>query len=59
MTDEITAYDAVEGYCGALSYAPGERLTVRMWETDDGVALFQTTGDDGRVVLDGGKLRYS
>ena len=28
MTDEITAYDAVEGYCGALSYAPGERLTI-------------------------------
>ena len=38
---------------------PGERLTVRMWETGAGVALFQTTGDDGRVVLDGGKLTYS
>ncbi|HEU5149853.1 MAG TPA: MaoC/PaaZ C-terminal domain-containing protein [Iamia sp.] len=38
---------------------PGERLTVRMWETGDGEARFQTTGDDGRVVLDGGKLTYS
>ncbi len=38
---------------------PGERLTVRMWETGDGEALFQTTGDDGRVVLDGGKLVFS
>ena len=28
MTDEITGYDAVEGYCGSLSYAPGERLTI-------------------------------
>jgi len=38
---------------------PGERLTVRMWETGTGEAVFQTTGDDGRVVLDGGKLTYS
>lgn len=38
---------------------PGERLTVRMWDTGPGEALFQTTGDDGRVVLDGGKLTYS
>jgi acyl dehydratase len=38
---------------------PGERLTVRMWETGAGEAVFQTTGDDGRVVLDGGKLTYS
>ncbi len=37
---------------------PGERLTVRMWETGDGEAVFHTTGDDGRVVLDGGKLTY-
>jgi len=35
---------------------PGERLTVRMWDTGPGEACFQTTGDDGRVVLDGGRL---
>ena len=38
---------------------PGERLTVRMWDTAAGEALFQTTGDDGRVVLDGGRLTFS
>ena len=37
---------------------PGERLTVRMWETGPGEALFQTSGDDGRIVLDGGKLTF-
>lgn len=38
---------------------PGERLTVRMWDVGDGEALFRTTGEDGRVVLDGGKLTFS
>ncbi len=38
---------------------PGERLTVHMWETGDGEAVFQTTGDDGRVVLDGGRVTYT
>ena len=28
MTDDITRYDAVEAYCGALSCAPGEALQV-------------------------------
>lgn len=41
---------------------PGEALTVRMWRTGDGEAVFQTTaegyGDAGRVVLDGGRLTY-
>ena len=30
MTDDITRYDAVEGYCGALSYAPGESMTLHV-----------------------------
>jgi acyl dehydratase len=37
---------------------PGEALTVRMWETGDGEAVFQTAGDDGRIVLDAGKVTY-
>jgi acyl dehydratase len=37
---------------------PGEALTVKMWAEGDGVAIFQTTGDDGRVVIDAGKLTY-
>ncbi len=38
---------------------PGESLTVRIWRTGDGEALFQTTGDDGRVVLDAGRLTHT
>lgn len=38
---------------------PGERLTVRMWGVAAGEAVFQTTGDDGRVVLDGGRLTFA
>ena len=36
---------------------PGESLTVNMW-VDGGEAVFQTTGDDGRVVLDGGRCTF-
>jgi acyl dehydratase len=36
---------------------PGEDLTVRIWVEDGGArAVFQTTGHDGRVVLDAGRL---
>lgn len=38
---------------------PGEALTVRMWEEGDGKAIFQTLGDDGRVVLGNGGLAYT
>ena len=42
---------------------PGEALTVNMWvsgEGDDGrqQAVFQTLGDDGRVVLDSGLVEF-
>jgi acyl dehydratase len=37
---------------------PGEALTVNMW-VDGGGAIFQTTGDDGRVVLDAGKCEFT
>ncbi|HVN52526.1 MAG TPA: MaoC/PaaZ C-terminal domain-containing protein, partial [Acidimicrobiales bacterium] len=37
---------------------PGESLTVRMWLDGDG-AVFQTCGDDGRVVLDGGRCTFA
>jgi acyl dehydratase len=37
---------------------PGESLTVNMW-VDGGEAIFQTTGDDGRVVLDSGKCEFT
>lgn len=38
---------------------PGEALTVKMWETGVGEALFQTAGADGRTVIDAGRLTYS
>jgi hypothetical protein len=38
---------------------PGERLTVKVWNDGDGSAIFQTCGDDGRVVIDAGRVTYS
>jgi acyl dehydratase len=38
---------------------PGETLTVRIWVEGEGSALFQTTGDDGRVVLDAGQVTFA
>ena len=37
---------------------PGEKLTVRMWNTDDG-AVFRTHGSDDRVVLDAGRFAHA
>lgn len=37
---------------------PGETLTVSMWEVGPGEAVFRTAGDDGRTVLDNGRLTY-
>jgi acyl dehydratase len=37
---------------------PGEALTVKVWEDGDGSAVFQTCGQDGRVVIDAGRVSY-
>ncbi|MDZ7733039.1 MAG: MaoC/PaaZ C-terminal domain-containing protein [Acidimicrobiia bacterium] len=41
---------------------PGEALTVNIW-VDEGECIFQTTasgvGDDGRIVLDGGRMTFA
>jgi len=37
---------------------PGETLTVNAWTTGAGEARFQTLGDDGRVVIDAGRVTY-
>lgn len=37
---------------------PGEALTVRMWRTGEGEALFSTAAPDGRVVLDSGRCTF-
>ncbi|MGH1490731.1 MAG: MaoC/PaaZ C-terminal domain-containing protein [Acidimicrobiales bacterium] len=38
---------------------PGEALTVKVWNDGDGKAIFQTAGDDGRVVIDNGGVTFS
>ena len=38
---------------------PGARLTVSIWADGDGAARFQTTDDDGQVVIDHGEVTYS
>jgi acyl dehydratase len=47
-------FAAMEGRFSSPVF-PGEELTVRMWADGDG-AVFQTTADDGRVVLDAGRF---
>ncbi len=37
---------------------PGESLTINMW-VDGNEAIYQTCGDDGRVVLDGGRCTFT
>ena len=40
---------------------PGEALTINIWtgEGEDGTAIFQTVGGDGRVVLNNGGFSYA
>ncbi|MGF1597830.1 MAG: MaoC/PaaZ C-terminal domain-containing protein [Acidimicrobiales bacterium] len=38
---------------------PGEKLTVKVWDEGNGHAVFQTLGDDGRVVIDNGGLDFT
>jgi acyl dehydratase len=35
---------------------PGDTLTVKMWDTGKGEAIFQTVNQDGVVVIDGGRF---
>ncbi|MDE2405752.1 MAG: MaoC family dehydratase N-terminal domain-containing protein [Sphingomonadales bacterium] len=37
---------------------PGDRLDIRIWETGDGGAIFQTLANGERIVLDRGVFRY-
>jgi acyl dehydratase len=38
---------------------PGEALTVKVWRTGDGEAVFRTHGGDDRVVIDAGRATYA
>lgn len=51
-------FRAMEGRFSSPVF-PGEALTVDMWVTGDGDAVFRTRGGDGRVVLDAGRCRFS
>jgi len=56
-----TRFTHIEGRFASPVF-PGEALTVRMWETDPGEAVFTTSAGDGdteRLVIDQGLLRYS
>jgi len=37
---------------------PGDALTISMWRTGDGEAVFHTAKDDGTVVIDQGLVRF-
>jgi len=55
--DDPARFTSIEGRFSSPVF-PGEALTVRMW-VDGGEAIFQTLGDDGRVVLDAGKAEFT
>lgn len=38
---------------------PGESLVVSIWGGEDGTAVFQTAKEDGTVVIDRGRVRFS
>jgi acyl dehydratase len=38
---------------------PGEELTVSIWPTGDGEAVFRTAGADGRTVIDNGLVTFT
>jgi acyl dehydratase len=38
---------------------PGEELTAEMWVVGDGEAVFRTLGEDGRVVVTGGRHTFT
>jgi acyl dehydratase len=41
------------------SVYPGDDLTVRIWDTGEGEAVFQTVRNGGEVVIDGGGFTYA
>ncbi len=51
-------FTAMEGRFSSPVF-PGERLTVRLWNQGDGSAVYQTLGEDGRVVVDSGKCEFA
>jgi len=58
---ESSRFHHIEGRFASPVF-PGEALTIRMWGTGEGEAVFTTSageGDAERVVIDQGLLRHS
>jgi acyl dehydratase len=51
-------FQAMEGRFSKPVY-PGDELTVKMWETEPGQAVFRTETQQGDVVIDCGLCRFS
>jgi acyl dehydratase len=51
-------FKAMEGRFSKPVY-PGDELTVKMWETESGQAVFRTETQRGEVVIDSGLCRFS
>ena len=52
-----TRFTSMEGRFSSPVF-PGEALTINMW-VDGDAAVFQTTGGDGRVVIDAGRCTFT
>ena len=58
---EASRFHHIEGRFASPVF-PGEALTIRMWTTTDGEAVFTTSageGDTERLVIDQGLLRHT
>lgn len=55
--NDVTKFHHIEGRFSS-PVMPGDALTVRIWRTEDGVAVFTTSVGD-RVVIDQGLVRYN
>jgi acyl dehydratase len=54
---ESSRFRSMEGRFSAPVF-PGDDLTVSIWETGDGEALFATATGDGRTVIDQGRVTF-
>ena len=43
----------------SASVYPGDDLTIRIWDTEDGEAVFQTVRTGNEIVIDGGGFTYA
>ncbi|HET8929308.1 MAG TPA: MaoC/PaaZ C-terminal domain-containing protein [Acidimicrobiales bacterium] len=55
---DATRLTSMEGRFSSPVY-PGEALTVRMWRTGDGEAVFTTHGADDRIVISAGRTTWN